>query len=60
MARQQRTTTDLAAVLGLQARAAQRRYSGEVEFSLDEVADVAAWLEISSRQLLTGVREAVA
>lgn len=57
MAYQARSVTELASVLGLGVRATQRRYAGEVEFGLDEIEEVAAWLGVSKTQLLTGHRD---
>lgn len=45
-ARRRLGASDLAPVLGVALRQAQRRLSGDTPFSLDEVADVAAYLEI--------------
>jgi len=56
MARQLRTTVELAEALDLKPRAVQRRLAGDMEFSLDEIDAVASFLGVSREQLLTGVR----
>lgn len=57
MAWQRRSVPELATVLGVGLRAAQRRYSGEVEIGLDEIDPIADWLGVSRNQLLTGHRD---
>ena len=47
LAAQRLTTTDLAAVLHIGTRAAARRISGSLDFSLNETEIVAAWLNVS-------------
>lgn len=54
---QARSVPELAKALGIGLRSAQRRYKGELEFGLDEVAEVAEWLGVSRNQLLTGQRD---
>jgi hypothetical protein len=57
MAWQAKAVSELARVIERGVRATQRRYSGEIEFGLDEVEMVAEWLGVSKVQLLTGVRD---
>lgn len=47
LAAQQLTTADLAAVLNVGPRAAARRVSGSLDFSLNETELVAEWLGVS-------------
>lgn len=47
LAAQQLNTNDLAAVLNVGPRAAARRVSGSLDFSLNETEIVAAWLNVS-------------
>lgn len=51
---QRRTVADLAAVLGLGQRAAKRRYAGDLAFSLHEIEQVAAWLDVDKHDLAAG------
>lgn len=54
---QNKSVRDLAAALQIDYRTAKARYKGEQEFKLDEVPSVAAWLNVSTGQLTTGVRD---
>lgn len=53
LARHQKTQRDLAAVLGLSQTQAWARLTGAVGFRADEVARIAAWLEIPVTDLLS-------
>lgn len=52
MARQRKTSSDLATALGTSQSSASRRLTGETAFDLDEVAVVADWLNIPISQVL--------
>ncbi|MDN4615963.1 helix-turn-helix transcriptional regulator [Leifsonia sp. F6_8S_P_1B] len=54
MAARRATNRELAEVLGLSERAAQRRRQGHLEFSLSELELVANWLEVDPAALLSG------
>jgi transcriptional regulator with XRE-family HTH domain len=54
MAARRATNRELAQVLGLSERAAQRRRQGHLEFSLSELELVAAWLDVDPAALLSG------
>lgn len=46
MAVQRKKSPELAVVIGRDVRAAQRRLSGEQQFSLDEIERIARWLNV--------------
>lgn len=48
------SVAELASVLGLQQRAAKRRYDGEQDYSLAELERVAEWLDVSKEELAMG------
>lgn len=52
MAAQRRSAVQLAALLDIGHRAALRRVNGEMPFSLGELDQVAAWLEVSVSSLM--------
>lgn len=52
MARKQASIADLADILGLEPRAARRRYDGEKPMTVSEIDRAAAWLGIDRQQLL--------
>ena len=54
MAAQRKTTKDLAVLLSVSDRAAQRRRHGELEFSLSELEKVGTWLQVEPGALLSG------
>lgn len=56
MARQLKSVNELSILLGLGHKAAKRRYSGEQEFSLDEVAAVSKWLDVPVSQITSRSR----
>lgn len=55
MAARQRTVRELASVLHLSDRAAQRRRAGEHPFSLRELEIIGKWLGVDPVVLLTGI-----
>lgn len=59
-ARRGASQQDLATVLGLSPSAFSRRMAGEVEFRLDELKKVAAYLEVPLEQLLAEATGATA
>lgn len=54
MAAQRKTVKELATLLHLSDRAAQRRRSGDYPFSLRELEDVGKWLGVAPETFLTG------
>jgi transcriptional regulator with XRE-family HTH domain len=52
MAAQRKTTAELALIIGRDVRAAQRRRSGEQQFSLDELEAVSRWLNVPPNALM--------
>lgn len=52
LARQQRTATDLAAVLGVTPHTAGRRLAGVTPFNVVEIMRIAAWLDVPTQTLL--------
>lgn len=46
MARQRKSTTELASALNISQSSASRRFSGEQAMSLDEINAVAIWLKV--------------
>lgn len=55
MAAKRKTTKELAQLLHLSTRVAGRRKNGEQAFTLDELEQVAAWLDVPAVALITGV-----
>lgn len=55
MARQRRTSNDLAEILHVSQSSASRRMTGEVGMNLDEVELVTQWLGIEAVSLLRSV-----
>lgn len=58
LARQRKTAGDLAAALGITPHTAGRRLTGEVPFNVLEIEQIAAWLEVPSKQLYASVQAA--
>ena len=54
MAAQFKSNKNLAAVLSISERAAMRRRSGELEFSLSELEKLGPWLGVEPGALLSG------
>lgn len=54
MAWQQRSVTEMADAMGLDRKAAKRRYDGEKPMTLDEVEFLASWLQVPIERLLVG------
>lgn len=54
MAARRKSVKELAAVLHLSERAAQRRNAGEYPYSLGELETVGAWLGVDPETFLTG------
>ena len=52
LGRRRRTQSDLARYLGIAKSAVSIRMSGAREFSISELVDIAAWLDISLAELL--------
>ena len=52
MARQRRTSIELAACLGVSQATAARRTNGETPLDLDEIETIAAWLDVPVAALL--------
>jgi len=58
MARQNYSRSDLATALGVTAHTAGRKYSGEAEFTVTELVQVAHWLSIPVDQLFVSATAA--
>lgn len=54
MAAKRRTVTDLAQVLHLSERQAQRLHKGHLAYSFGQVETVAKWLDVDEMTLLAG------
>lgn len=54
MAARRKSVKELAAILHLSERAAQRRNAGEYPYSLAELETVGAWLGVDPETFLTG------
>jgi transcriptional regulator with XRE-family HTH domain len=52
MGRQRKTGVQMAALLQISQQAASRRMNAEADFSLDELAAIAEWLNLSPLDLL--------
>ena len=52
LAAKKRSSAELAVVLGMQPRAAQRRLRGEVAFTISEVGVIADWLGVPYSALM--------
>lgn len=55
MARQKRTASELATVLGISAHTAGRRLNGESPFNVLELATVCRWLEVDLAALVNRI-----
>ena len=53
MAAKRKTTSDLAAILGVSRSTASRRLSGNITLDFQEVETIAHWLEVPYERLVT-------
>jgi hypothetical protein len=53
LAARRKTSADLAVVLRVDQRAAQRRLRNDVPFSISEVGRIANWLDVSVNAIIT-------
>lgn len=60
MARQKKSSVDLASLLGCSQSSAARRMSGETPLDLDDIAAIARWLGVTEATFFEPIESAVA